>query len=474
MNRFWDTIILPIIEQINAHYIVEIGSESGINTKNILSYCEDHDAHMTAIDPAPIFDVEKLKNEYGNKFEFYEGFSLSILPLLTDYDAVLIDGDHNWYTVYNELKIIEKSSKGKKFPLVFLHDVGWPYARRDLYYNPENIPEAYRQPYKQLGMYPGETDLRKKGGLNWSLYNSIYENNPKNGVLTAVEDFVNESNLKFTFKIIYGFHGLGFLFPQNYEIDNIIKKTINKANLSDKLESERIKFYIAHSELHNQINLLEKNLNENKTRLENLQNQFIEMERKLKYSNDTVREKDVLLEDVGNRLVRLEGELESSEDLVNEKDRLIVYLQKREEDLVRELKSKMNNLKSNFLEIEYSNNIHRSISSRLFSKFPSLYIFLKMKETGIRNVFINIKGYNAIKKYNLFDVGYYLRVYPDVRQSGVDPTLHYIYKGFKEGRKPNPTFDGDHYLRKNRDVKDSNLNPLVYYSLYGINELKKL
>ena len=65
MNRFWDKIIFPIFEKINTRYIVEIGSESGINTKNILDYCQDHDAHMTAIDPIPLFDVDEFKNEYG-------------------------------------------------------------------------------------------------------------------------------------------------------------------------------------------------------------------------------------------------------------------------------------------------------------------------------------------------------------------------------------------------------------------------
>ena len=119
MYRFWHTIIRPIIEKLIVNYIVEIGSDTGVNTRNILDYCLDNDAHMTAIDPQPKFDVNEFKSEYDDKFEIYKELSLSRLPLLKNYDVILIDGDHNWYTVYNELKIIEKNFKTKKFPIIF-------------------------------------------------------------------------------------------------------------------------------------------------------------------------------------------------------------------------------------------------------------------------------------------------------------------------------------------------------------------
>ena len=35
-----------------------------------------------------------------------------------------------------------------------------------------------------------------------SFNNSIYENNPKNGVLTAIEDFIDESELDFSFEVL--------------------------------------------------------------------------------------------------------------------------------------------------------------------------------------------------------------------------------------------------------------------------------
>ena len=162
MEKLWNIIIEPIIEGINSKSIVEIGSEDGMNTKNILEYCKDNNAHMVAIDPSPNFDLDEFKTQYGDKFVFYQDLSLNILPLLKDYDTILIDGDHNWYTVYNELKIIERNFNEGNFPLIFLHDVGWPYARRDLYYNPDNIPLQFRQHFEKLGVIARRSQFKRK------------------------------------------------------------------------------------------------------------------------------------------------------------------------------------------------------------------------------------------------------------------------------------------------------------------------
>ena len=109
-------------------------------------------------------------------------------------DAALIDGDHNWYTVYHELQLLAhvSANAGAPLPVLILHDVCWPYGRRDLYYAPEQIPEEYRQPYAQRGMIPGRKDLARAGGLNPSMYNAIDEGGPRNGVMTALDDFIAE------------------------------------------------------------------------------------------------------------------------------------------------------------------------------------------------------------------------------------------------------------------------------------------
>jgi hypothetical protein len=111
--------------------------------------------------------------------------------------------------------MIEKSAKkaGKQFPLVMLHDIGWPYGRRDLYYDPETIPVAYRKPYKRAGILLEHAVLAEQGGLNAHLNNAVYENNQQNGVLTAVEDFLEGNTQQLQFIKIPGLYGLGIIYP---------------------------------------------------------------------------------------------------------------------------------------------------------------------------------------------------------------------------------------------------------------------
>ena len=105
-------------------------------------------------------------------------------------------------------------------------------------------------------------------------------------------------------------------------------------------------------------------------------------------------------------------------------------------------------------------------------KNPYVYMFLKSKG-NIKRFLINKKGYKAIKDLDLFDESYYVNKYPNIKSSGMDPLLHYMFFGYKEGKLPSANFDGKYYLKKYRNVASSGMNPLIHYSLYGINEGKK-
>ena len=146
-------------------------------------------------------------------------------------------------------------------------------------------------------------------------------------------------------------------------------------------------------------------------------------------------------------------------------------------DDIRKNKTRIANLENQIdtidYEYEYESNKNRSYTKRLISMFPCLYMIPKIPKIGIKNTLINRKGYHAIKDNQLLDIGYYLKNNHDVKSRGDDPILHYIYHGFREGRKPNPKFDGKYYLETHSDVKKSNLNPLVHYALYGIKEKRK-
>ncbi len=454
MNRLWNTVIRPIIDGVKAQNIVEIGSDTGINTKNILEYCLDHDSHLIVIDPSPKFDVEEFKIRYGDKFEFYKELSLNRLPSITDFDVILIGGDHNWYTLYNELKIIEEKFNEENFPIIFLPNIGLQYKGRELYCDPENIPKSYRQTHKKLGKSPGEASLNENSGMNKDFNDSINENNSKNGILTAVETFINESDLEFTFKTINVFYGLGILYVKNEKIDEIIKKVSSNPKLLDILEEELIKITISNSENYFENLELKEELDKKVMLKDELENTLNNFESKLK-------DNEVLLNNYNQELLKTKNKLESL-------DKLVTYLESDYRD--EKLYNKFDNMEINIYEMRYFDNYGRSLLQRLISKFPSLYILFKRDKTGIKNKLINIKGYRSIKKNHLFNIGYYLKNNTDLRLTGKDPFIHYLYHGYKENRNPSPDFDGNYYTRSNMDVQKTKMNPLIHYSLYGINE----
>jgi hypothetical protein len=222
MRQFWKTVIEPVVEILQPEAIVEIGSAAGGNTRNLLEFCRRSGARLHVIDPSPKYDVSDWQRRYGDHLVFHKDLSLNALPLIDEFDVVLIDGDHNWYTVYNELRLIEERCEelSRPFPLVMLHDIGWPYGRRDMYYNPLTIPEEYRKPYAQKGMHPESRELLKKGGSNISFNNALLENEPRSGVLTAVEDFMETVEQELELLKVPGLNGLGILIPSNLKKQN--------------------------------------------------------------------------------------------------------------------------------------------------------------------------------------------------------------------------------------------------------------
>ena len=208
----WNLFIKPALDCIELSHIVEIGADKGATTTRVLEYCRTMGSRLTTIDCAPSKQIVEINKKNSDIHILNDKTSLEVLPELSDYEAILIDGDHNWYTVYHELKAIEKAYNPLgRLPLLFFHDVAWPYARRDMYYDPERVPKKFRQKNAQKGVLPGVQGLLEGYGLNRLFYNALYEGGPRNGVLTAIEDFVKESKYAFRLSVFNGYWGFALL-----------------------------------------------------------------------------------------------------------------------------------------------------------------------------------------------------------------------------------------------------------------------
>ena len=211
MWRYWDEVIEPVLSAGAVRTIVEIGAANGLNTARLVEWAAANGAVVHVIDPKPQFDVEDVERRFQEAFVMHRARSLEALPALEPPDAALIDGDHNWYTVNHELRLLERMSR--QWPITFLHDVGWPYGRRDMYYDPDTVPTDFRQPYERSGLIFGRSRLSSNGG-NVKLANAAHEGGDRNGVLTAVEDFMDESEHELELFAVQGPNGLGLLLDR--------------------------------------------------------------------------------------------------------------------------------------------------------------------------------------------------------------------------------------------------------------------
>lgn len=210
MVAYWPVLSF-ILDKVKPSSIAEIGSNKGITTRLIHQYTSKKKIALNVIDPFLDVSVKLLDNI--NLFEmtsaeYFEGDNKS--------DVYFIDGDHNYQTVTIELESIKRLS-GTSDLLCFMHDVGWPWARRDLYYNPANCSDkeyAYNQ-----SLHLETDEFTYRGFPSGEVYAMAKQyGGAKNGVQTAIDDFL-KSNDELTYIKIPNVYGLGILISKSL-IDN--------------------------------------------------------------------------------------------------------------------------------------------------------------------------------------------------------------------------------------------------------------
>jgi hypothetical protein len=199
-------LLLPCLDAAGARSVLEIGAYAGDLTAILVDWARTSGARVTAVDPAPQPDLEALEG-----VQLIRATSLEALPGLPLPDAIVIDGDHNYFTVREELRLIGERAAGADLPLLLFHDVGWPHARRDDYHNAGAIPADVRHPVAggAGGLFPGDAGVRPDG-LPYPR-SAAREGGPGNGVLTAVEDFVAERE-RLRLAVVPVFFGVGFVW----------------------------------------------------------------------------------------------------------------------------------------------------------------------------------------------------------------------------------------------------------------------
>jgi hypothetical protein len=239
-------ILLPCLDAARARSVLEIGAYAGDFTELLLDWAAPHGGRVTAVDPAPQQALEKLARRRP-ELELVRETSLQALRHVDVPDAVVIDGDHNHYTVGEELRLIAERARDSALPLLVFHDVGWPHGRRDDYFDPESIPEEHRRPIAPDGrLHPDDPGIHPEGiRYPWP---AAREGGPRNGVLTAVEDFVSgRTDLRLA--VVPAFFGVGIVWSENAPWADSVAETValwDRNPLLERLEENRVRHLAVH------------------------------------------------------------------------------------------------------------------------------------------------------------------------------------------------------------------------------------
>src|ERR1039458_2465120 len=166
MDLFVRDFIVPIAQKRGWRRFCEIGVSQGTSTDQLLRlYGISH----TIVDPGLDADLD-AKYASDRRVRVLRDLSLAALPNMQGpYDCFLIDGDHNWFTVFNELNLIHQRRLLRPGGMIFFHDVDWSYGRRDMYYQSETVPAQYRLEFQRKGILRGQNALADSGGRNPTL-----------------------------------------------------------------------------------------------------------------------------------------------------------------------------------------------------------------------------------------------------------------------------------------------------------------
>lgn len=247
MTAFW-VVMQELLDVIKPDCLVEIGGDQGECTQKLCAWARPHQARVHVIETHPTEKLKQIVNQY-ELAQLHVGLSLKLLPNMPEKaTCFIVDGDHNYYTVSNELKLIAQHNAPD---LILLHDVCWPWGRRDIYYDLETIPQEYRRDPvldPDAGILPGHPGISHDKGFHskGQFAFAKTEGGPQNGVMSAIQDFLNE-NPEYELFTVECVFGLGVLVPKSSphyaQLVAILNPYVNNP-LIKLLEQDRLQGFV--------------------------------------------------------------------------------------------------------------------------------------------------------------------------------------------------------------------------------------
>lgn len=221
--------------------VVEVGVESG-QVSSLYAELGASDVYCVDLSPTPELRATVASNP---ALHLVESPSPAVLAELPQADLYILDGDHNYAVVHAELSWILKHAPDA---VIALHDVLWPCARRDLYYEPSPLPADQRHEPCTDGPTVWHDDVTPAGLVGLGAFTVARQAGGEgNGVLTAVEDVLSmPEHDGWSFELVPAVFGMGLVLRGASEgADRIIAalRPYTVSTLLATMENNRIALY---------------------------------------------------------------------------------------------------------------------------------------------------------------------------------------------------------------------------------------
>ncbi len=504
MFNFYDVDIIPfILKEFKVKKVVLTDLYDGKIYGELLNYANNNNLSIITI------------NSNKNIESDYNDIALNILPTLNDYEAIFINDDPNWYTIFNELNIIKKNNK--EFPLVFICNNIFPHKKRDSYKNPDVIPDEFKNEFsRQLFL---SDDIKIKDNF----YHAIKENTPKNGVLTAIDDFL-EINKSIGIMDIKFIDGITILYPKNdisknklntlkeeigsyslkYDklsdsiIENQILSNISKFDISYKYKNllDEIKLELNEKEeiindFEDKVKFHDNELSFKDSQIINVNSELSLKESQIKNYESKLITSEIEINNLNNNIQNVNDEINTLKSQLNEKDedfknkeKLLLYQISSANSEIDDLKKDITNKEK--IELELNNEV-KILNNRLnernykfernytkqLSRFEKNEYCISCFKEEINNNHMEIQYFKneSFTKKILSPLSY---IYLVFKSNPKEVSINYkLYKAIKNSK----CFDIGFYLNNNKDIQDSNwckyFSPELHYVCKGFNEERK-
>jgi predicted O-methyltransferase YrrM len=177
--------IKQFLSQIQSPKVLEIGLCKGITTIPLLAFMSRMHENFefvgvdVLVQESLLIILNNIDVLPSQKMIIHQDSSLNALPKLTEsskkFDVVLLDGDHNYYTVSRELEYLDSLTNENS--IVLIDDYHGRWSERDLWYSEKEGYESADKATKRIdtekhGVKPAVDDFLMKNS-NWELLTPI-------------------------------------------------------------------------------------------------------------------------------------------------------------------------------------------------------------------------------------------------------------------------------------------------------------